>query len=339
LQVPVSYGQSSRRKKTHVERCSLPYLSGHFKSSRTLATVLEMSGSEHAQGGPDPEAGRKRRRDEYKDGSSQGIRHVMPPKAQPLEPTFESLIETEVILETSLHPVPENGAVSSVPILEAPTMGTDETAQVKPRNASILEAEHSASDIDAFRVLTQSSLQNACKRVGQSSSGAKHILARHLLDTGVAGVATARSLAADFETTKQRLPQNARSAASREPVLPYTNTAGANPVIVDDSDGRENCREREPNWHRNETARLCHVVSDPRNAVALQKLYNKPETRAELDNGRHDPWTNEFQDLFNDELYCPDVPELSGGVMQEEIDLFDPCNVRHKRSGATLKRK
>jgi hypothetical protein len=46
--------------------------------------------------------------------------------------------------------------------------------------------------------------------------------------------------------------------------------------------GRE-VRRRNPIWSLLETARLCHVVADPRNSTALRKLYQRECNRSELD--------------------------------------------------------
>jgi hypothetical protein len=163
------------------------------------------------------------------------------------------------------------------------------------------------------RSLTQDVLQQACKRAGVSSSGSKASLIARLHKNGHRSYDEVQKLAHDFHDTRERI------------------RSGVPPV--------GEARDREPNWHKNETARLCHVVADPRNATVLQSIYNKPENRAELDAGRHDPWSNDFPDLFNDESYIPDVPFVSGGTVQEEIDAFDPAFHRHKRAGSILKRK
>jgi hypothetical protein len=98
-------------------------------------------------------------------------------------------------------------------------------------------------------------------------------------------------------------------------------------------------RDREPNWNKSGCARLCRVICDPWNATALTALYNRPESRAELDQGRHDSWSNEFPEMFNDSQFRPDVPEISDGAIQEEIDQFDPGFDKHKRTGALLKKR
>jgi hypothetical protein len=81
-----------------------------------------------------------------------------------------------------------------------------------------------------------------------------------------------RRLADEFEETQKRLPQ---------------------------VHGKSTSKQRETKWSKHETARLCHVISDPRNSTALSRLYNRAESRAEIDQGRYDPWSNEFPELFN----------------------------------------
>jgi hypothetical protein len=88
-----------------------------------------------------------------------------------------------------------------------------------------------------------------------------------------------------------------------------------------------------------ETARLCHVISDPRNPTALRKLYQRETNRAELDSGRHDQWSNEFMDLFKDPDFNPDVPEVHGGTVQCVLDKFRHEDVRHVRDGSCLKER
>jgi hypothetical protein len=88
-----------------------------------------------------------------------------------------------------------------------------------------------------------------------------------------------------------------------------------------------------------ETALLCHVISDPRNATALRKLYQRETNRAELDSGRYDTWSNEFMDLFNDPDFNPDVPEVHGGTLQSVLDKFRPEDVRHVRDSSRLKER
>jgi hypothetical protein len=98
-------------------------------------------------------------------------------------------------------------------------------------------------------------------------------------------------------------------------------------------------KRRDPNWSMHETARLLHVVADPRNATALLKLYQRETNRAELDSSRHEPWSNEFMDLSYDPDFNPDVPEVHGGTVQSVLDKFRPEDVRHVRDGSRLKER
>jgi hypothetical protein len=98
-------------------------------------------------------------------------------------------------------------------------------------------------------------------------------------------------------------------------------------------------KQRKAKWSKHETARLCHVVSDPRNSTTLSRLYNRAESRAEIDQGRHDPLSNEFPELFNNEGYQPEVSLFAGGDLQAELDQVYPCLLVQERSGIVLKRK
>jgi hypothetical protein len=159
-------------------------------------------------------------------------------------------------------------------------------------------------------------LQTACKRAGVSCSGSKAVLVSRLAKRKFTDVESVQRLASEYDANPERMQNQGELG---------------NSGICS--------RDREPNWSKNEYARLCHVICDPRNATALTALHNRPESRAELDNGRHDPWSNEFPEMFNDPQFCPDVPEISGGAIQEEIDQFDPAFWRHKRTGSLLKKK
>jgi hypothetical protein len=86
-----------------------------------------------------------------------------------------------------------------------------------------------------------------------------------------------------------------------------------------------------------ETARLCQVISDPRNSTALRKLYQRETNLAELDSVRHDPCSNDLMDLFKDPYFNPDVPDFSGGTVQCVRDKFRPEYVRQVRDGSRLK--
>ena len=67
-------------------------------------------------------------------------------------------------------------------------------------------------------------------------------------------------------------------------------------------------------WSKHEAAPLCHVINNLINSAVLSRLYTKPDNRAELDRGRHDPWAAEFADLFNDNDYIARIPQFVEGV-------------------------
>jgi hypothetical protein len=140
---------------------------------------------------------------------------------------------------------------------------------------------------------TQANLVRACKRFRVSTSGSKSALMDRLSRAGLTTDVALSTASADWE----RL---------REPIS-----------LVGDRRER-----RGPNWTKHETARLCHVVADPRNSIALRKLYERDTNRSEIESGRHDPWSNEFMELFNDPAYEPQVPEISGGAVQELLEKF-----------------
>jgi hypothetical protein len=124
----------------------------------------------------------------------------------------------------------------------------------------------STTSTDVFKFpatnLTQNVLQLACKCVGVSCSGAKATLICWLCCAGHTLPSEIRRLADKFEETQACLSQ-----------------IGGNYTL----------KQREAKWSKLETACLCHVVSDPRNSTVLSRLYNRAESRAEIDQGRHDP--------------------------------------------------
>jgi hypothetical protein len=61
------------------------------------------------------------------------------------------------------------------------------------------------------------------------------------------------------------------------------------------------------------------------------------ESRAEIDQVRCGPWSRECLDIFNNKCNLPDVPEISGGAAQSDLDQFDPSMNQHERSGGSLK--
>ena len=98
-------------------------------------------------------------------------------------------------------------------------------------------------------------------------------------------------------------------------------------------------KQKAPNWTSHDSARLFHVIADPRHATAIGRLYNKIDTRAELDQARNDPWSAEFVDLFNSEDYNPVEPDGKDGVTDDTVLRFDPTEHPHKRTGMFLKER
>lgn len=121
-------------------------------------------------------------------------------------------------------------------------------------------------------MVTQALFRSACRRKRLSLSGTKQQLAQRLKNIGTSTAIEVRDLAVAF--------------ASNGP----------------DETQQTSGKTKAPNWTMNKAARLCHALADPRHATAVGRLYNKMETRPEMDFGKHDPWSAEFVDLFN----CPD---------------------------------
>jgi hypothetical protein len=59
--------------------------------------------------------------------------------------------------------------------------------------------------------------------------------------------------------------------------------------------------------------------------------------RQDLDQGLHDPWSNEFLRLFNDPHFVPEPPEIAGGAVLLTIDRLDAGELRNERDAAKLK--
>lgn len=155
----------------------------------------------------------------------------------------------------------------------------------------------------------QADLSKAYRRLRLSGTGTKRTLTERLYAKQIVDEDTVRSLVSAF------------------------NEQGKN-TSIDPTSG-----EKAPNWTKNEFARLCHVMADPRHATVMEKLYNVPETRQELDTARHDPWSAKFSELFNDKSFKPSLPVGVDGVTDDIISTFDPCVAPHVRTGATLKSK
>lgn len=100
-------------------------------------------------------------------------------------------------------------------------------------------------------------------------------------------------------------------------------------------------RPRQPTWSPYGLTRLFHVLADGRHFISLSKLHEsqKPETHLELDQPRHDPWGNEFQDVFNDNNFLPDVPGTVDGVNNDLLSSFNALFNPHMRTGDALQSK
>ena len=96
-------------------------------------------------------------------------------------------------------------------------------------------------------------------------------------------------------------------------------------------------RGRAPNWSRHETARLCHVIADVRHLKTVTRIYQRVETREELDQGRQDPFVHEFLELFNSTDFTPSVPESVDSITEDVLVTFEPPLHLHIRNGTTLK--
>ena len=66
-------------------------------------------------------------------------------------------------------------------------------------------------------------------------------------------------------------------------------------------------------------------------STTLARVYNKLEIRAELDKHRHDPWTAELSDLFNDKSYILAMPDIHDAVTLDVLAGFDPISHPHER--------
>lgn len=66
------------------------------------------------------------------------------------------------------------------------------------------------------------------------------------------------------------------------------------PVLTVESTIIHAIRTHHPEWTPDELEYLAQVIDDLRNFVGVQKLHQKPETRAELDVGRNDLWSSYF---------------------------------------------
>ena len=98
-------------------------------------------------------------------------------------------------------------------------------------------------------------------------------------------------------------------------------------------------RKRGPAFNLDEQARLAHVMADPRMSFTLTKMCNKPESRAEIDDQRENPWDGIISDMFNDDSMDYVRPKPAGGALMTYLDDFDPNYHPFVRSGTVLKAK
>lgn len=159
---------------------------------------------------------------------------------------------------------------------------------------------------------TQQILGKACKRMRLSCNGAKAVLVERLSKVGVTTKEEVGQLAHKFDTDGQIAPAESSVAST--------------------------VRTRQPTWTPHEMARLAHVLEDPRNFVAFQRLQKKPESRAEIEE-RHDPWSVEFVQSFNSDEFLPERPQPYDGVTQQLLDSFDPNDHPYERTAEALRSK
>jgi hypothetical protein len=215
-----------------------------------------------------------------------------------ISPETQELFGNQQLYQMSLPNAPDHVIAHSE--LDD-TSDTIVTCGPPVRWARVIDNERETQPLERHK---QSVLQKACRRIGKSSSGSKGMLARRLFESSYESYESVQELAREFDVAGKV--------------------------------GDETIRGRSPNWTANETARLAHVLVDPSNATALTRLVSRA-SRDQLDCGLRDPWSEEFQSLFNNPKFEPEVPEIAGGAVQETLDRFDPSELKHKRDAAKLK--
>ena len=227
-----------------------------------------------------------------------------------------------------------NGSHPTNARLSLPTSGTPLTTEPPPehptealpsmtipieRGAVVISGTSSDTERVSSRQprkLTQAILSAALRRIGLSGSGAKSVLTDRLKKAGVTDCSRIIELSCMWEDHKT-VDSQAQTRTCR---------AGVD-------------RGRAPNWTKHETARLFHVIADARHSTIVARMYQRVETRSELDAGRHDPFAHEFLELFNDDTFHPDIPEAVCGITEDLLLQFDPELHPHKRNGTTLKQR
>ena len=66
-------------------------------------------------------------------------------------------------------------------------------------------------------------------------------------------------------------------------------------------------------------------------------MYQRIETRSELDAGRQERFAYEVLELFNDETFDPEIPEAVCGTTEDLLLQSVPTLHPHKRNGSILK--
>lgn len=96
-------------------------------------------------------------------------------------------------------------------------------------------------------------------------------------------------------------------------------------------------RKKAANWSKHETAKLCHVICSLIHTTVHDRLYVKPISIGELDRGRHDPWANEFSEVFKNDVSIPPAQEGHDGVTDDILASFQPHVNPRVRTGVTSK--
>lgn len=96
-------------------------------------------------------------------------------------------------------------------------------------------------------------------------------------------------------------------------------------------------RGRLSNWAKHETSLLCHYSADARHNTMLRRIFQRIETRSELDAGRHYHFSQLFLELFNDGYFKPDSLEAVCGITKDLLVQFEPIMYPDKRNGTILK--
>jgi hypothetical protein len=197
---------------------------------------------------------------------------------------------------------------SSPPVFPLPTtaQSSDDHEQSRETDANAPEAK-----LANPMILTQIELGAACKRINVACGGSKAELMRRLAGKGYVSLAWISHLCTLYE-------EHGRENVVRSRGQPAP---------------------REPNWTEGETLRLIYVVADPKHAVDIYYLYNKPEDRSGVDVRREDPFAMAFRLQFNDISFEPDAPAPALGITEDVLsDMAESaCDRPYDRNGTVLK--